>query len=126
MLGAAEQAHRHIRRLMQAGDWRAAQEAGERAIALHPEFARGWLALHQIAMVRHSPLAALAAIDRALRIEPCNADFLVHRAKCLLALDGRQEALQVADAVERGAPADPAIWDSVGTLRTMANDHRGA
>jgi tetratricopeptide (TPR) repeat protein len=82
----------HIRRLMQAGDWR----------------------------------AALDAIDQALNIEPLNVIFLMHRAKCLLALDRRHEALIVADAIEHCMPADPTIWDAVGMVRTSSNDHRGA
>jgi len=82
----------HIRRLMQAGDWR----------------------------------AALDATDQALRTEPLNVIFLTHRAKCLLALNRRQEALTVADSVEHCVPADPSIWDAVGMVRTFSNDHRGA
>src|SRR4029077_7798491 len=70
--------------------------------------------------------AALDAIDQALRIEPLNVIFLTHRAKCLSALNRRQEALNAADAVERCVPADPSIWDAVGTVRTLSNDHGGA
>ena len=111
---------------MQAGDWRAAEEAGERLTALYPDYAPGWIARHQIAMARTSPNTALYAIDQALKIEPLNGIFLMHRAKCLLTLDRRQDALNVADAVERSDPNDPAVWESVGMVRTIARDHLGA
>lgn len=70
--------------------------------------------------------AALVAVDQVLGIEPLNVTFLTHRAKCLLALHRRQDALNVADVVERRVPTDPKIWDAVGVVRTIANDHRGA
>jgi tetratricopeptide (TPR) repeat protein len=69
---------------------------------------------------------ALDAIDRTLTLEPRNAWFLLNRARCLLALRRRREALDAADAVERCSPADPTVLDAVGTLRSFANDHQCA
>jgi tetratricopeptide (TPR) repeat protein len=126
VLGSAEQAHREILRLMQAGDWRTADATCERLTVQYPNFAGGWFAASRIAMALRSPASALAAIDRALAVEPFNVGFLTHRAQCLLALNRRQDALNMTDAVERCAPIDPAIWDAIGMVRTGANEHRGA
>jgi hypothetical protein len=69
---------------------------------------------------------ALDAIDGAVTLDPNNAALLLQRARCLLALRRRLEALKAADAVERCSPADPNILDAVGTLRSFANDHQRA
>jgi tetratricopeptide (TPR) repeat protein len=69
---------------------------------------------------------ALDAIDRAVTLDPNNAALLLQRARCLLALRSRLEALDAADAVERCSPADPNMLDAVGTLRSFANDHQRA
>ena len=66
--------------------------------------------------------SALAAIDRAIGIEPDNIKFLMHRAQCLLALNRRRDALDAAEVVERRAPNDPAIWGALGTVHSYAND----
>ena len=126
VLESAEQAHREVLRLMQAGDWRTADATCERLTVQYPNFAAGWFAASHIAMALRSPANSLAAIDRALAVEPLNAGFLTHRAQCLLALNRRQDALNMTDAVERCAPTNPAIWDAIGMVRTGANEHRGA
>ncbi len=43
-----------------------------------------------------------------------------------MVLQRRQEALDAALAAERCAPPDPAAWGAIGTMRSFANDHRGA
>jgi predicted Zn-dependent protease len=124
VLESAEQAHREALRLMQAGDWRTADATCERLTVQYPNFAAGWFAASHIAMALRSPANSLAAIDRALAVEPLNVGFLTHRAQCLLALNRRQDALNMTDAVERCAPTNPAIWDAIGMVRTGANDVR--
>jgi predicted Zn-dependent protease len=111
---------------MQAGDWRTAAGTCQRLTAQYPNFAPGWFAASHIAMALRSPANALADIDRALGVEPLNIKFLTHRAQCLLALNRRQDALNMTDTVERCAPTNPAIWDAIGMVRTGANEHRGA
>jgi len=124
--GSAATAHREVLRLMRAGDWRAADSACQRLTAQYPKFAAGWFAASHIAMALRSAALALEAIDRAMDVEPENIQFLVQRAQCLLALNRRSEALDVADAVERRAPTDPATWSAIGTVRSYANEQRRA
>ncbi|MDP8985170.1 MAG: sulfotransferase [Pseudomonadota bacterium] len=70
--------------------------------------------------------AALGALDEQAALQPGNAQLQVQRARCLLALRRRQEALGAVDAAERCAPHDPYLLDAAATLRSFANDHRGA
>jgi tetratricopeptide (TPR) repeat protein len=123
---SAEQAYRNVARFMQAGDWRAADASCRRLTAQYPNWAAGWYTASRIAMAARSPANALDAVDRALRLEPANSQFLVHRAFCLLALNRPRDALDAAAAVERIAPTDAAIWDAIGLVRSRANEHRGA
>ena len=69
----------------------------------------------QEAMARGRPAEALPEIERALRIEPANAAFLLYRAQCLLGLGQLARACEAAAAAQRQAPADPVLWDAIGT-----------
>jgi tetratricopeptide (TPR) repeat protein len=70
--------------------------------------------------------AALARIDRALAADARDPQFLIHRAQCLMALGRRPDAFAAAQAAERCAAADPAIWDAAGTLYSYGNDQKRA
>jgi tetratricopeptide (TPR) repeat protein len=118
----AANAHREVLRLMQAGEWRAADSACERLTAEYPGFAAGWFAASHIAMAKRSADTALTAIDRAIGLEPDNINFLMHRAQCLLALNRRSDALEATELVESRAPTDPAIWGVIGTVHSYANE----
>jgi tetratricopeptide (TPR) repeat protein len=111
---------------MRTGDWRAAELACQRLTTQYPRFADGWFAASHIAMALRSNAMALDAIDRAMRIEPANLNYVLHRAQCLLVLHRPREALAEADAAERRNPVEPAIWGAIGTVRTYANDHSRA
>jgi tetratricopeptide (TPR) repeat protein len=123
---SAAAAFNQVSRLMQARDWRAAEAACRQLTTQHPEFAAGWFAASQIAMAQRAAREALDAAEHALKIEPANARFLVHRAQCLLALGRRAEALAAAQAAERCAGTDAGVWDAIGTVQSFANDQRRA
>jgi len=118
--------HREVVRLLKARDWRAAQGACARLNARYPQFAAGWFTASQIAMAHKAPPRALEAIDRALALEPANANFHIHRGQCLLALGRRSEALREADAAAHCARDDAEAWDAIGALRSYAADQAGA
>jgi tetratricopeptide (TPR) repeat protein len=111
---------------MQARDWRAADAACRRLNAQHPTFAAGWLSASHIAMALSSGAKALEAIDLAVGMEPTNPTILMHRARCLLALHQRIDALAAANAAEQYAGTDPNIWEGLGTLRSYADDQHRA
>ena len=49
-----------------------------------PNFAPGWNAASHLAQLIKQPQPALVAIDRALKLEPGNIDWQLHRVGCLL------------------------------------------
>ena len=49
----------------------------------HPNYASGWHTASQLALRLNNPAAALAAIDKALALEPGNTDGLLQRALCV-------------------------------------------
>jgi tetratricopeptide (TPR) repeat protein len=80
-------------------------------------------------MVHSPPVpveAALEAVERALAREPSNLGYLIDRARCLLALGRRQEALETMDAAKRLAGNDARAWEAIGTLHSHAADQHGA
>jgi len=117
---------REISRLMRAGDWAGARGACLSLNARAPQFADGWLAASHIAMALKEPEGALAAIDRAVAIEPSNTRYAIQRAQCLLALGQRTAALAAARAAADSAGKDASAWDAVGTLHSFAADQQGA
>ena len=124
--GAAAGMHREVLRLMQAKDWQGAEAWCRQLVGRHPEFAAGWYAASQIALVRGATAQALADVDRAVEREPGNAAFRLHRATCLLALRRRRDALDAADAARRCAPGNPLVLDAVGTLFSNVGEQRRA
>src|SRR5271168_2585051 len=69
---------------------------------------------------------ALTRIDRVLAAAAHDPQFLMYRAQCLMALGRRPDAFAAAQAAERCAAADPAIWDAAGTLYSYGNDQKRA
>jgi len=56
-----------------------------------PNFAPGWHAASHVAQFIKQPQPALVAINRALKLEPANVDWQLHRASCLL-MNGDNES----------------------------------
>ena len=117
--------HREVVRLLKARDWSAAQSACSQLIAQYPEFAAGWFTASQISMSHKATSRALEAIDRAVALEPANANYRIHRGHCLLSLGRRSDALIEAEAAAACA-RDAEAWDAIGALRSYASDQPGA
>jgi tetratricopeptide (TPR) repeat protein len=56
-----------------------------------PKFAPGWQVASHVAQFIKQPQSALVAINRALKLEPANIDWQLHRASCLL-MNGDNES----------------------------------
>jgi tetratricopeptide (TPR) repeat protein len=69
---------------------------------------------------------AISRIDGALRLEPNDPKWLLHRAQCQLALGRLPDACEAAAAAQRNAPADPVLLDAIGSLFSHAFDQTRA
>lgn len=58
-----------------------------------PDFAPGWHVASHIAQLIKQPKPALVAIDRALKLDPANIDWQMHRCSCLLMLGDNENAI---------------------------------
>jgi len=65
-------------------DVRQAISKSNQLVRKHPGFAPGWYAASHLAQLIKQPKPALLAIDRALKLEPSNIDWQLHRISCLL------------------------------------------
>jgi tetratricopeptide (TPR) repeat protein len=73
-----------------------------------------------------TPQEGLAMAERALARDPTNVGYLIDRARCLLALGRRRDALQAAQAAAQAAGADARAWQAIGSLYSYAADQHGA
>lgn len=64
----------------------------------YPEFTSGWHTASQLALKINNPSVALQAIERALKIEPDQTDWLLQKAVCLARL---RETEQLVELVEQ-------------------------
>jgi len=64
-----------------------------------PDFAPGWHASSHLAQLIKQPKSALVAIDKALKLEPRNTDWQLHRASCLLMHGDNQRAKETVTAL---------------------------
>jgi tetratricopeptide (TPR) repeat protein len=113
---------RDIGRLIHARDWPAAEAASLRLTGAFPSFAAGWHAASQTAFGQGRAAEALERIDTALALEPRSVQFLIHRARCLLALGRLPQACEGAAAALRVAPPDPRVFDAIGGIFSFGND----
>jgi len=68
----------------------------------------------------------LGCLDQVLSLDPHDAPMLIKRAQCLLALGRLPEACEAAAAAQLKAPADPVLYDALGSLFSRANDQQRA
>jgi tetratricopeptide (TPR) repeat protein len=68
----------------------------------------------------------MSCIDRALRSAPRDAVLLIKRAECLLALGRPAEAVEAAASAQLAAPANPLLFDAIGSLFSRANEQQRA
>lgn len=59
-----------------------------------PNFAPGWHVASHVAQLIKKPGSALAAIDRALNLEPGNKDWQLHRTGCLLMSGDKENTIK--------------------------------
>ena len=80
---AARSLEDRVWRSLRNKDAQQALAACEQLNREHPDYASGWHTASQLALRLNKPAAALAAIDKALALEPGNTDGLLQRALCI-------------------------------------------
>ena len=80
---AARSLEDRVWRSLRAKDTKQALAACEQLNREHPNYASGWHTASQLALRLNNPAAALAAIDKALQLDPDNTAGLLQRAICV-------------------------------------------
>lgn len=107
------------------GDGRGADAPLRAALAQAPGNADALFMLGAALAMRGDHAGALAQYDAALKVRPTHAQALAQKARSLDALDRREEAVAVAEAVG-GVPADAWSLDTAGVVMTRAGLHAQA
>ncbi len=96
-------------------------ECAKKALALDPRDAVGYFAIGRIHMLRGDHDASIAALERAIELNP-NAFYAYHGLAFTLALAGKaEEAIEISIQGERVSPRDPLLWASL-VVRALASN----
>jgi len=111
-------------RLLQAGEFAAAEPELRRAVELDPEFGRGWTVLAMTALELGRAEDALAAADRSIALAPGNVDALRVRFDALSKLARAESAEAALDALvdHDSSPALARILFNVGATAANADE----
>ena len=125
-LAAARSLEDRVWRSLRNKDAKLALTTCEKLNREYPNYASGWHTASQLALRLNNPAAALAAIDRALAIEPGNTDGLLQRALCIGRL-GDTNALDVL-VTELGSRRLSTAYQhsTMGMLRTQLEQREKA
>ena len=120
------QLHREAQRALNRRAYEDAHRCCIEILKREPKFADAYFLLGMIALEHGRAGKARELIDRALSQKPDNAEYLAHRAKCLVLLKDFSAALQSAREALALAPDDALTLDTVGVALTKAGDHETA
>jgi Tfp pilus assembly protein PilF len=115
-----------ISQRMMRGDFAGAASMAESCRQAWPDSAAGWLLGSIVGLLNNQKEQALALIDQFLATHPDNAQCLLQRAECLLALRHRDKSLDAAQAAARHTEDTPAALDALGEFFVQAGEHRHA
>jgi Flp pilus assembly protein TadD len=105
-----------VLRRLAAGDLGGAALAVRQLTEVAPDFAPGWASASQIALAARQASKAIEYADRALRLAPGNARFMVVRAQALqLAGRAGEARAQAVEAIAR-AGSEAAAHDELGSF----------
>jgi tetratricopeptide (TPR) repeat protein len=91
-----------------------------------PNAVAGWLLGSIVALLGGDRDEALALIEEYLRIRPDDAQCLLQKAECLLALNDRAGALDAAESAAAHAAEIPATMEAIGEFFIQAGEHARA
>ncbi len=108
------------------GDLAGAEAAAAGCRAAWPSERAGWLFGSIAALLEDKKELALALVEERLAADTGDAQCLLQKAECLLALGNRDESLRAADAAAAGTIENAAALDAVGEFMAHAGDYRRA
>jgi tetratricopeptide (TPR) repeat protein len=123
---SARQENQTVQRLLGAGDLRKAALACKALTERYSDYAPGWASACRVALALAHPAEAVAYIDRALRLAPDNAHFMILKAAALRSSGAPAEAASAASAAAARCGSDAAVCQALGNFHTAADEHREA
>lgn len=93
------------------------------AINLDPRQAEPFYLLGVLTADHQNFSKALELFERALSIEPGEAQYMAQQAKCLTALNRQQEASDAADRAANAGPSDALTLDTIGVVMSRVGRH---
>lgn len=95
-----------------------------------PDFAPGWFAISHLAQLARQPRKSLIAIDRALKLDPTQVDWKLHRIACLLKCVEPEMAIRdlefLVNEPEGESPLSPSQSTRLAFLCTRMGMHESA
>ena len=122
----AREDNRTVQRLLGTGDLRKAALACKELTERYSDFAPGWASACHVALALAHPAEAVDYVDRALRLAPGNAHFMILKAVALRSSGALAEAALVAAAAEACCGSDAAAYQALGNFYTAADEHHQA
>ena len=110
---AADAALREANAALARGDTALAESLGRDALVLQPDDAAAWMFLG-IALRQRDPIAAHAALTRALELDPHHPDARFHLGNLYRGQRRFAEAIAAYEAVLARAPAHPGLQNNLG------------
>lgn len=107
-------------------DFLVAHERCVKVLSQQPDCADALFLLAMIAVEHGNNLKALEVMDRALQLDPANAEYLAQRGRCLLALRRPREAYESVVRALRLKPRDALTLDTIGVVMTRSGAHAEA
>jgi tetratricopeptide (TPR) repeat protein len=123
---SAREENQTVQRLLGTGDLRKAALACKELTERYSDYAPGWASACQVALALAHPAEAVDYIDRALRLAPGNAHFMILKAAALRSSGAPAEAASVASAAEACCGSDAAACQALGNFYTAADEHHRA
>jgi tetratricopeptide (TPR) repeat protein len=115
-LEPARALERTVVQLAESGKHKEAIAYCQNLTAKFPRYGSGWHTASQLALQLNNPQAALAAIDKALTLQPENPQWQIHRLTCLVQLAMHGEARLAALDLSTRTTLNAAHCASLGSL----------
>lgn len=114
------------RRLLQRKAYRECHAICLNVLKLQPNNAEAFVILGLLTAEHRNVAKALELFQRAIRAGEQTGEAEAHAARCLIALNRRDEAVSMAQAAANRAPTDAIVLDTIGVVLSRAGHHETA